>query len=58
MSKSKKKMKSMSQERFIKSAKSSCKKLQWVKGYTAHQKAKNYQVHRYLRTTNKRRKKC
>lgn len=58
MPKNKKKMKTMSQKNFIKAAKKSCKKLQWVKGYTAHQKAKNYRAHRYLRTTNKRRKKC
>lgn len=54
----KKKMKTVSQSKFIKMAHSDCKKLQWVKGYKAKQKAKTYRVKRYLRTTNKRRKKC
>lgn len=54
----KKKMKTMSQANFIKIAHRDCKKLQWVKGYKAKQKAKTYRVKRYLRTTTKRRKKC
>lgn len=54
----KKKMKTMSQSAFIKMAHSDCKKMQWVKGYKAKQKAKTYRVKRYLRTTNKRRKRC
>lgn len=58
MAKRKTKMKSMSKSKFIKAAKKDCKKLQWVSGYTAHQKSKAYRVKRYLRTTNKRRKKC
>lgn len=50
-------MKTMTEKLFREIAHATKRKMEWVKGYKAKQKAKTYKVKRYLRTKPIRRKK-